>query len=230
MNIFRILTLFLFTFHSVLWAEVKEETDNKPLKNRDFSIYFQYDSGSSVTTTEKGKLNEFKLAAEFIFLTHFSFSLGLSRSKINLHDSTWNSNLIIGGLFLANSAMNQGNTQQDLQAKKDSYIIGSIFLLGPTEYNYNPTNLNLDFNLHWNTENFIDPYLGVGYQAGIYETSESISSIDGWKGKTGVKVNFNSYYLFFQGEYQKMKISDSAFFSAFHLTNKVTSIGIGYYF
>lgn len=212
-----------------LLAEDTNEEDKPPI-NKKFSIYLQRDSGNSITPLEKGTISEWKIGSEINFLSHFSFGFGLSKSQINLQDRTWNSNLIIGGLLIANSANIQGNTGQELQAKKDSYAIGSIFLLGPTKYHYNPTNLNFDLNLHWNTENFIDPYLGVGYQTGIYETAESFSSISGWKGKAGVKINFNAYYFFFHGEYQKLTIKDTEFFSPFYLTNKVVSFGIGYYF
>ena len=225
-----ILTFSLFIFHSPLFSEASEDLESKPLKNKKLSAYFQYNSGKSVSTTEKGKINDFKIAIELYFLSHFSLGFGLSKSKINLQDSTWNSNLIIGGLLIASSASNPANTPQEQQDKKGSNLIGLIFLSGPTQYNYNPTNLNFDFNLHWNTESFIDPYLGLGYQFGVASNSESFSTLSGWKAQGGVKINFSSYYLFLQGEYQKVKINDSFFISPFNLTNKVMSFGIGYYF
>ena len=208
-------------------AALKDQNANKANPNeKKWYVYMQGSAGSAATEFEKGKAQGGKLGFEYRILPFFGIGFGLGNNKLDLTSRDSSSGLVLAYLLL--NAPYTTTTPESRQSAQTNRLFLAALLAAPTNYSYSYSTAQLDFNFHFNQDKFFDPYAGIGLIAGICSPAYPCS-ITGGEFKLGSQFNFDSFFLFLQGQAQLLTIKESGL-PGFQSQNLIGSLGVGFRF
>lgn len=207
-------------------AEKENSASKTNPKEKKWYVYLQGSAGNAGTEFEKGTVQSGKLGFEYRILPFFGIGLGVGNNKLNLTSRDSSSGLILAYLLL--SAPYTTTTPESTQSAQTNRLFLATILAAPVSYNYSYSTAQVDFNFHFNQDKFFDPYAGLGLIAGICGPAYPCS-ITGGEFKLGSQFNFDSFFLFLQGQAQLLTIKESGL-PAFQSQNLIGSLGAGFRF
>jgi hypothetical protein len=205
-----------------LFAQSEEPKDTNTIppqdapkqENKKWYLYLQGSRGNSNLHILQGTISSGKIGVEYRLTPYIGLGFG-----INGNNSTFTEKPraidVLQVLLYSGYIVNSGTI---------TTLLPIINNLQPRTFNINYTTASADFNFHFNGDRRFDPYIGMGLFGGTC-SGGGRCNVGGGEVKLGLQINFETFYIFGQGQYQSLVLAYIN--SSANMINAMGSIGVG---
>ncbi len=222
----KYILIFILLFLSNISAqETPPNSDPKENqeKSKNWYLYLNGSGGVSNTPVEKGTYSGGKVGVEYRPNPYIGFGFGLAGGSSTLKSKSDPVGDLLLPIVLLGGSSNSTNNLLPLLLVLSSLNDTAVAI----RYNL----IFFDFTFHANKDRFIDPYFGIGITGGAC-TGQALCTVAGGEAKLGLQLNFESVFVFLQGQHQALTFTGKGESSGAtaNLTNDIGSLGIGFRF